>query len=368
MNLSELLPRLAGAIDPAHCAEARRLQQEAWSFRPVPRIPVLVTGARPPHWASFPYRETVDNPEKMLLNELREVYAGALLKDDRVLAVRANFGPGVIASLFGAEWVQIDDQLPAVKPLNGREAIRRVVRAGLPALDTGHAARVLTFQRCFLAALSVVRGSVRVFLSDTQGPLSSALQLWGADLYAALVEEPALVHALLDLLTQATIGFTRLQKRNVGEPETSADHFFYAVPGGIRIVDDVAMNLSPAMYLEFCVPYHERLYQAFGGGYMHYCGHKLQSHALRLGTEGLRGIEMGFDNPERSAAYRLETLWREAQPHGRALLWMRDCLPEARPDISTGLLFGYRSPGVDWAEAVRRLEHARRFWTNEVAA
>jgi len=367
MDLKESLERLSATIDPAHVDRARTLQAAAWDYLALPRIPVLLLNACPPDWPVFPYGETVDCPEKMLLNELMPVYAGALLKDDRILSIRANLGPGVIPSLFGAEWFQIGNQMPAVKPLCSREDVRKVVSAGIPPCDRGFAARVLAFERFFLDALGShdsLRKSVRVSLSDTQSPLSNALQLWGGDLYAALVEDPALVHSLLDLLTETIIHFAKLQKRAVNEPDGSADHFSYAVPGGIRVVDDVAMNLSPAMYEEFCRPYHERIYAAFSGGYMHYCGHKLKSQRLRLATQGLRGIEMGFDNPERNPDYRLESIWYEAALYNRAILWIRDRLPDSRPEINTGLIYGYRSSGVPWPEAVDRFKRAREFWSN----
>lgn len=367
MSMKEALKRLAGEIDPAHLARARELQDASWRHEAIERIPVLMLNAKPPDWPTFPYRETVDDPEKMLLNELMGVYAGALLKDDRVLAVRANLGPGVIPSLFGAEWVQIDDQTPSIKPLGGRESIRALIDGGLPDLETGLGRRALEFQRFYMEALRSepgLEGNVRLFLSDTQSPMSNALQLWGEDLYAAMIEEPQLVHALLDLLTRTIITFTLAQKANTGEPVGRADHFFYSVPGGIRIVDDVSMNLSAAMYREFCKPYHERLLREFGGGYMHYCGHKLQSHRPRLETEGLKGIEMGFDNPGRNPEYRLETIWREAASAKRTVLWMYEGLPESRPQLGTGLVYGYRNTGVPWAEVKDRRKRAVEFWRN----
>jgi hypothetical protein len=367
MSLKEALKRLAGEIDPDHLVRARALQDAAWRHEEIERIPVLMLNAKPPEWPTFPYRETVDNPEKMLLNELMGVYAGALLKDDRVLAVRANFGPGVIPSLFGAEWVQIDDQTPSIKPVGGREEVRALVAGGVPSLDKGLGGGALEFQRFFLDALRSepgLEGSVRLFLSDTQSPMSNALQLWGEDLYAAMIEEPQLVHALLDLLTRTIIAFTVAQKANTGEAVERVDHFFYSVPGGIRIVDDVSMNLSSAMYREFCKPYHERLFEEFGGGYMHYCGHKLQSQGHRLETEGLRGIEMGFDNPGRNPEYRLDKIWRQAYGAGRAVLWMYEGLPEARPSLGTGLLYGYRNTGAPWAEMKDRMKRAVEFWRN----
>jgi hypothetical protein len=47
----------------------------------------------------------------------------------------------------------------------------------------------------------------------------------------------------LDLLTATIIEFTR-REGGRGRPAGRADHFYYSVPRGIRVVDDVAVNLS----------------------------------------------------------------------------------------------------------------------------
>ena len=93
-------------------------------------------------------------------------------------------------------------------------------------------------------------------------------------------DEPELVHALMDLITRTTITFVRRQKEVLGEPPDEMYHWWYRVPAGVRVVDDVTFNVSPAMYAEFCRPYNERLFADFGGGYIHYCGHMLKSQEL----------------------------------------------------------------------------------------
>lgn len=364
-KLREGLARIAAAVDPAHLAEAGALQQNAWRYRPVERIPFLLLDAAPPDWPLCPYRETLDAPEKMLWNELQQVYAGALLKDDRMLSVRVNLGTGVVASLFGARLIAIDDQPPWVEPLGATESIRAVVERGMPSLQAGWGRRVLAFEQAYrqiLDGFPALRGNLRIFVSDTQGPFDTAHLLWGERIYLALHDEPQLVHALLDLITVTTIAFTECQKELIGEPRESAVHFGYLVPGGVRVVDDVALNLSARLYAEFCRPYNERILAAFGGGYMHYCGDRLHSHELRLETRGLRGIEMGFDNPGRNPSYALEPLCRQAARHGVATLWVQPGLPEVRPKIDTGLLFGCDGTGLKWEDAWPLLRRGRALW------
>lgn len=73
MALSAALKRLGGTIGAAHLARARALREAVWAHAPVERIPVLLWNARPPDRPSCPRRETVDSPEKMLLNEWMSV-------------------------------------------------------------------------------------------------------------------------------------------------------------------------------------------------------------------------------------------------------------------------------------------------------
>lgn len=159
-----------------------------------------------------------------------------------------------------------------------------------------------------------------------------------------------------------TIAFNALQKAIIGEPRNEAYHFGYWVPGGVRVVDDVAVNLSAEMYMEFCRPYNEQVLQAFGGAYMHYCGHKLHSHELRLGTPGLRGVEMGFDNPSRNRSYSLESVYAGASRHQEALLWIQKGMPLQRPPIEKGLIYGCEVPNIPWDRASLFHCEARAFW------
>ncbi|MFB3825232.1 MAG: hypothetical protein ACE15B_00640 [Bryobacteraceae bacterium] len=349
-RLREGLRRIADLADPAHLAQAERRQLAAWNYEPPGRLPSLLLDVRPPEWPPFPYRETLDDPEKALWNELLQPYVGVHLRDDRMLTVRPHFGSGTVASLFGARTVRFADEVPWVEPLGSNDAIRDLVARGIPDLEAGFGAKVFEWLRVYRDYLAECP-HVRIFLADTQGPLDTALLLWGPRIYFAMREDPALVHALLDLITETTIAFTRAEKEIAGEARDSIVHFWYRVPAGVRVVDDVAINISPAMYEEFSRPYNERIFAAFGGGYMHYCGHLLKSHELRLATRGLRGIEMGFDNPGRSPAYTLESIWASAARRRVAILWIAEAFPETFPRIPTGLVYGCKLPAVAWEDA-----------------
>jgi uroporphyrinogen-III decarboxylase len=366
-KLREALDGLAERIDPKHLASSECLQMHSWAYLPVERVPVLLLDVSCPDWPVYPYHEAFEDPEKMFWNELTQIHLAAYLRDDRMLTVRASYGSGTVASLFGARVISINDEFPWIDPLRTAMVIRKVVERGLPDLNTGLGKKVLDAERLYRDYLDehpVLSRNIHISLCDTQGPLDTALLLWGQELYLGMLDAPDLVHDLLNLITEITIAFTRAQKEIVREPVDQAWHFWYRVQGGVRVVDDVSMNLSPAMYREFSRPYNERILAAFGGGYIHYCGHHLKTQPLRLATQGLRGIEMGFDNPERNVAYTADSICDEAREHRVAILWIREGMPERRLKATTGLVYGCRIPELPWAEAGEHLKCLKELYSN----
>ena len=366
-DLDERLKRVADAIDERQVARAERRQAAVWNYDPVDQTPVIVQDVTSPDWPTFPYQEIYRDPEKMLGNQLHHIWNSALLDDDKLFAVRAHYGTGTMASIMGAEVIVNTDAPPWTTPQRTLEAIRRIIDRGLPDLETGLGKRVLDTEALFVEALAryePVRRNVHMFLCDSQGPFDTAHLLWGSEIYYSMMDEPQLVHDLLDLITEATIAFTWRQKGLVGEARDWGYHFFYRMKGGIRIVDDVAMNLSPEMYAEFVLPYFERLTAEFGGGYIHYCGHFLHHQPLRLGLPGLTGLEIGFDNPERTATYTFAHIQPAAAERRVALIWHGYELPPAAQTVPTGLAYvvRHKGGGIDHEGARAELAEVRRFF------
>ena len=65
------------------------------------------------------------------------------------------------------------------------------------------------------------------------------------------------------------------------------------IRGGTRVCDDSAINLSADFYREFCAPFNERAFAAFGGGMVHYCGSGAQILDEVLALRGITGINFG---------------------------------------------------------------------------
>ena len=256
-QLRDGIRRIAEMIVPGHVQAAERLQQAVWAYEPVDRIPVVMHGFEPPDWPTYPYRDIFDDPEKMLWNELLQAYLGVSLRDDRIMTVRANFGPAVIPSLFRAT-VRADSATTWVDGCHASRAVREIVDRGVPDLTAGLGTRVFETEALYRDYLDEngLAPYVHMFQADSQSPLDCTALLWGNEIYTAMFDEPDLVHALLDLITQTTIAFVRRQKEILGEPPEWMYHWWYRVPGGVRVVDDTTINLSPTMYAEFARPYN----------------------------------------------------------------------------------------------------------------
>jgi len=363
-QLRDGLRRLADLVVPEHVQAAERLQKAVWDYEPVERIPVIVHHLAPPDWPLYSFSEAFDNPERMLWNQLREARIGAGVRDDRMMNVRANYGLATVPSLFGAK-VHVDDTTTWVEPCHSSRTIREIVDRGMPDLAGGLGGKVLETEILFRDTLRDygLAPYVHLFQADNQGPFDCAYLLWGQEIYVAMHDEPELVHALLDLISKATIAFVRRQKEALGEADNEMYHWWYRVPAGVRVVDDVTINLSPTMYAEFDRPYNEQLFAAFGNGYIHYCGHGLQSQDLRLATRGLRGIEMGAEEAWRNPTYTLEAVCARAAEYRVTICWAGPGLPSERPaGLNTGLVYGFWEDGLTWEDAPDRLANARALW------
>jgi hypothetical protein len=367
-QLRDGLKRIADRVDRKHLQEAERLQKAVWEYQPVERIPVVMHSLTPPEWIKFPYNETFDNPEKMLWNQLFESYVGVSVRDDRMMTVRPNFWVANLPSLFGRPFV-VDENTTWIKACHDSQVIHRLVDRGVPDLTEGLCARSIELFEIYRGYLAEAGLSdvIHLFQTDNQGPFDCAYRIWGEEIHTAIYDAPDLVHQFLNLLTETTIAYVGKIKQAMQEPPDYIYHWWYRVPGGVRVVDDSSTMLSPATYHQFCRPYNERIYAAFGGGYMHYCGHGLQSQSLRVATPGLRGIEMGagevgLQNPN----YVLDKICQQAAKHRVTICWIGPPgLPAARPKITTGLIYGNLDPGLPWEQAPERLKQVKEFWKND---
>lgn len=265
--------------------------------------------------------DTIDNLELMFYAQLTD--AAQFLSTQRYNpSIRANYGTGILSSLFGAEIHIMPREmhtLPTTRPFNDTEKIRALMEAGMPSLTSGLGQRVFDFGELCAEAFEpypLVKKYVEVYHPDTQGPLDIAEMMWGCELFYAIYDEPELVHGLLELITDTYIAF--MEKwfdliPSYGEINCHWPSIRHR--GHIFLRNDSAMNLSPELYKEFAAPYDMRLLEHFKGGVVHFCGKGDHYLPILCTCPWLTGINM--TQPELND---METVYRCTVDHGIKLL------------------------------------------------
>ncbi len=146
-----------------------------------------------------------------------------------------------------------------------------------------------------LAAIdyACAHGDLPVGLTDMQGPLDTLGQMCGHQLlFEWMFEQPHLVHELFEIVTEAFIAWVKVQKRHIGEPPERSNGL-QGVGGsfvGVWESDDDMVMVGPRQYREFVAPYVGRIFEAFGGGSVHFCGNGYQHLDTLLDMPGIRVV------------------------------------------------------------------------------
>ena len=114
-------------IDEDHIYRTRDLQKRCFSYKKIDHLPLIVYYNVPnDEWPDFNFKEIFLDREKMLLSELKTVYCGVKLKDDRLHGIRANYGTGTIASSFGCQVHTFEKMLPCATDVGGIDAVYKI--------------------------------------------------------------------------------------------------------------------------------------------------------------------------------------------------------------------------------------------------
>ena len=346
--LHEWLGKLNDLIDPELVARAEARTRASLLYESVDRLPTIINCPVPP-WPTFSYREGFHDMEKMLMNELAGVWAGANIRDDRMYTIRANYGVGTIASMFGCEILLTQDNgMPWCHPLS-EEDLDAVIDSGEIDISAGLGARAAATVRFYREALSGFENlakHVHIYVCDTQGPLDIAHLMMGHRIYTEIYDNPERVHRLLKLTTKAYISATRAQKALIGEGLDWSYHSQMMSRGGVRVCEDTPTQLSTDSYREFCRPSNEIVLRECGGGWVHYCGDGKQIMEEVLSTPGVKGINFG--NP---TMQDIGAVYAAARPRKVAVLgWgVLEPLPEG---IATGMSVIRNLPDLESAQAL----------------
>ena len=242
------------------------------------------------------------------------------LDDDFQPYLTPYFGTGILASAFGClmDFTRGRDPSVAAPCLETPADLARL-RLPDPEKD-GLMPRVLE-----TAAYMRAHGPYPVSLTDTQSPLDELVLMVGHErLYLWMYDQPSLVHALMELVTEALIRWVKAQKAVTGEPwdVCYGEQGVWVPPGcGVWIADDEAVNLSPRLYEEFVAPYYPRIFIAYGSGVLHFCGDGAHHAPALLKMEGLRAINAGpmskpsaFAKLQKALGGKIPLIYQELSP------------------------------------------------------
>jgi hypothetical protein len=339
-------------LDHAAAVEERHVRALAW--QPLDRPPVTVSAPAPEPFRIYPYAEAFADPEKMLVNELvgpgmvwgagsPSIVNSVLLRDDFPLQIRANYGIGILASLFGAEIHVVEDNMPWVQPV-GEARLEQALAHGAPNRDRGllpRAIETMAYYREALAPYPKCRRALRITQTDLQGPFDIAAQLWGGEIFTAFQDRPELLRDLLELIGQTYVEVCReiAAASTAGVGGDCIALHFTVCRGNCLLKDDSSIMLSPRTYAAFIRPANERVLEALGGGGIHWCGSGQHWRPEFVDTGGLRCIDWG--NPEVLDLPAWEALLRQRRLPVAQMQWEAARFLERRPDrlFPTGAAF-----------------------------
>ena len=241
--------------------------------------------------------DALNDYELMLDMQLANV-SNELKRGKNALSIRANYGTGIITSLFGAkifEMPRSQNTLPTTRSFNDSDIIREIVGRGVPSIHKGFGKKVFEFGEICLEVFKnypKISKYVYMYHPDTQGPLDIAELLWGSEMFYAMYDDPDLVHTAMRLFTDTYVSFLdKWFEMYPNRAELNA-HWGILMRGNICLRDDSAMNLSPDLYEEYALRYDKYLLERYNGGIVHFCGRGDHYVHLLTASPHLTGINL----------------------------------------------------------------------------
>ncbi len=302
---------------PPEKMEANRRRMEARRrFETADRVPVSFCVV-PRYFApifGLPYQDFFKDVETQFYCSLQFAkYRIENIPDDAachapVVAVYPYFDNVVNASAFGAEiaWPK-DETLQAIPTIH---TVEQMERLEIPAPDAGLWGRVRDWWSQMRELASQTRltfngaeGRVEVGTLSIggEGPHMIAIDLAGPDFYWWMLEYPEACHRFLDKITTGMIQAETAVPAHRPPPARRLRH-----RRGL-VADHVAQACSASS----CVPYDNRLFDAFGRGLadgrgMHMCGISTHLHRALVEDERITSFNVfGYQVPPEVAARNL---------------------------------------------------------------
>jgi len=232
--------------------------------------------------------------EKMLYEQLLEIDRCATAAFDASLCIRPNIGVILAPAVTGLKYEVFEDKYPwTVSHLSKNEIMK---------LCSPEPEKSELFQRT-MEYIGYFRETIpdwiHIYLPDTQGPFDIAHLIYGNDIFYDVYDDSTFVHDLMSYSTELYISMSRKLKEAVGEPLDACFHGqsrgrgIYMANGGVRISEDTPTLLSPDQIDEFVIPYVEKAFAPFNGGFVHFCGKNEVLLEKFLQLEPVRAVNLG---------------------------------------------------------------------------
>ncbi len=328
-------------------ARRKATYRALFSGEPLARIPLEIRVSK---GSEFTVREQFQDGDKQLEAALQNARATWQLGEstDSIPAMRPDVGCSCLASAFGAEyyWGHSPDQTPGIREKVAENIDRFVETLRIPD-PTADGWLPEGIRRIALFA-DAGGGFIPVSLLDAAGGLNVAADLMGTtELLVALHTNPRSVHRLLACIQRLFIATIEAGIDAAGGEEfiTTTDFADFWFPEGYKghASDDISANISPQMYLEFSLPYHEQVYAKYGRGGLHNCGPNPCHGVYLAGDHAPRSVDLSdayshADLPALRRSFRKRAFVymgfdNRMSPGTEPVSWFREIMEIAAPDL-----------------------------------
>jgi len=246
---------------------------------------------------TYDMEEQFYDKEKMLYGHLEEIAGCAQNAFDAPICIRPNFGTIFIPAMFGLKYELPKDTFAWITSHLTKDEVKKFKIPHLSEVDMMK--KAIEYLQFFKEELPEW---IHVYLADTLGPFEIAHSVYGDNIFYEIYDDSSFIHYLLDLCIEMYIQVTEKLKKVIGEERGSCYHGhalvrgIYMRNGGTRISEDSATLISPKHIDEFVIPYDKKALNAFGGGFVHFCGKNDYLLESFLKLDEVRAINLG--NPE----------------------------------------------------------------------
>lgn len=255
---------------------------------------ILVPTSQMAQYDTEGYHARFESPALMWEAEMLRARPVVGWPTDGIPTVRPNLGVVFVPGVAGLGYTVKDGQMPWPGRPMDREAIRSVAQ-----VDILGAALMQRAEQFYAIHRASGESEVVAYLPDTQGVFDVAHMLYGTNILYDLVDDPPWIHELMEISLDLYIRVSLHLKTVTGEPLAEMAHGHgtqqgvYIPHAGVRVSEDTATLLSPAMIERFLLPYIERAAEPFGGCFAHYCGRHEFLHQALCRLPLVKAIDLG---------------------------------------------------------------------------